>query len=325
MAFDQLFQIEASAQPAQLPLLPVARRKPSKKATQNHRGCSYCPLDKVPGINKVKGQMTGKKIWVVAQSPGMDENEEKKELVGIAGRWLWKELHRIGVRRKDVDIQNVVRCVPADMVEGSYDSYLKMRSPTPEEIKCCSIYTEEAIAQSKAPFVLVFGQIAAKALLQTRSLPQRKIFWSEELSARIYLLDHPAFFVRGYAPPSRLAAFRKILDEFKKDFVAGDTAALSDQYAYIRKQDYRLIKNKKQALAAEKIVRSYAAKNRRVAVDVEDHDGVVMICGFSPKPGLSFVFVFSHKEQNESDGSDVQQVAARMLEDGEIKKALHYG
>jgi len=328
VGFDNLFQIEGIPADCEVPP-PQREKKPKKKDLR--RGCEFCPLNKVEGIKKIRlGTMTGKKIWVVAQSPGPEENEEEEELVGPSGRWWWKELRRIGITRDMCDIQNVVRCFPADLVEGSYDSYLKMRTPNAEEIRCCSLYTDEAIAKSKAPFVLVLGQIAAKALLATRSLPKRKIFWSDKLSARVYLLDHPAFFIRGYASASRLDAFRKILDEFKKDFENVADRDLSDQFAYIKSQDYRLVDTEEKALKAEQIIRKYGiVKNRRIAVDIEDHDTteghIVNTCGFSPKPGLAFVFIFCHAEQERGQGAKVQLIAKRLLENPKIKKALHFG
>src|SRR5579862_2235208 len=140
------------------------------------RGCEPCPLNKVKGIQKILGTIHGRKILVFAQSPGPEENKLGLELVGPAGKWWWKELSRVGVTRDDVDIQNSQRCFPADRIKGTYETHLKMRDPSKEEMRCCSLHTENFLAQSKAKFILVLGALAAKALLKTRSLPSTKIF-----------------------------------------------------------------------------------------------------------------------------------------------------
>jgi uracil-DNA glycosylase family 4 len=315
MSFDNLVNIEKKA-----------KSKPKKKEVE--RGCSVCPLNKVPGIQKILGTIRGKKVAIFAQSPGGEENDAGKELVGPSGRWLWNELDRIGLYRDDCDVQNVCRCYPADATESSYETYLKMRNPSAEELRCCSIHTENALEKITANQILVFGQIAAKALLNVRSIPPNKIFWSDKLNARIYLLDHPAFFIRGYASEERLKAFRETLDVFAKDRGVRQKQ-LSDQYSFIREQDYRLVLNSSDAIEAQLIIRQSAYKGRRVTVDVEDAEisgkRYVIACGFSPKPGLSFVFIFMHKDQTDEDGDHVWAAARGLLEDERIKKAFHHG
>lgn len=331
MAFKPFFDV---------PVDTLTKPKKKHKPTDDERGCKFCPLNKVEGIQKIKGTIRGKRVLVVAQSPGPNENDEGIELIGPAGEWWWDELSEVGVTRDDVDCLNAVKCFPADLVEGTYDSYLKMRSPTKEEIHCCSLYTDRAMEQSKASQILVLGQIAAKALLETRSLPKHKIFWSDKFQARIYLLDHPAFFIRGYGAGPRYTAFKKILRQFADDRkslskgrknLEGGVEDLSDQYAYIRKQDYRLVTTTKQAKEADRIIRKYAAKGKRISVDIEDdrwereEKRSIIAIGFSPKPGLSFTFVFRHDEVPAKHLIEVRAIAVRILQDEAVKKVMHYG
>lgn len=339
MSFAPLFDVDVEelTTPKAKKKKEQSARPKKQKAKDLERGCEHCPLNDVPGINKVMGRIKGRSILLVAQSPGPQENEAEKELVGPAGQWLWDELKRVGVSRNDVDIQNAIRCYPADAAEGSYSTYLKMRAPSKEEIHCCSVYTDEALQQSQAKQILVFGQVAAKALFG-RSLPSQKVFYSEELKAKIYLLDHPSFFVRGYGVGPRIDQFRRTLDTFASDRFAldgddGKTAAreMSDQFAYVRKQDYRLVLNEEQALKAERIIRKYALKKgERISFDIEDDDfgeeGRKVICtGFSPKPGLSFIFVFRHADQKSKDGTAVTAIASRILQNPKIKKTAQHG
>jgi uracil-DNA glycosylase family 4 len=308
---------------------PNKPAKPKKVKTQkeDQRGCEFCPLNEVKGIKKILGEVTGKDLAIFAQSPGPDENEEGRELVGESGRWFWRELKKVGLHREDFDLQNSVRCFPAEWSEGSYNSYLKMRSPSAKEIKCCSLHTDNALTKLKARQILVLGQVAAKALLNTRSLPLQKIFWDERLNARIYLVDHPAFFVRGVSA-ERLKAFREILAVFAKDRQR-DNISMSDQFSYVKQLDIRLVLNEEQALEAEKVIREHALAGHRSGVDIEDDEvegkHIITACGFAPTKNLAYVFVFWHLEQSRGDGGAVKAVAKRILEDPLIKQAYHYG
>lgn len=334
MPFALLFPGESKTAPdtrlVQLEPVPKAspKSKKPKKSGNDERGCKYCTLNKVPGIKKIMGTIKGRDILVFAQSPGPDENEEGTELVGRAGQWWWDELGRVGIRRKHCDVQNAVRCYPADYTAGTYEVYLKMRNPTPHEIKCCSLHTEEKFKEVKAKQILVLGAVAAKQLLKTRSLPQTKVFWSDELNAKVYLLDHPAFFIRGYASAERLKAFRETLD-----LVAADRKktgkTLSDRFAYVKKQKYHLVLNKEQAIEARNELRKYA--KRRVATDIEDDvwgengERRILAVGFCVKPGESWVFVLKHDEVSQKDGNAVRDVAISILQDERFRFSYHYG
>jgi uracil-DNA glycosylase family 4 len=191
-------------------------------------GCEYCPLNEVPGIRKIKGTVEGKDIFVWAQSPGLDENRDKQELVGPSGQFLWRELKLVGITREMCDIQNVVRCVPADRVE-SVSRPLKMRKPTKEEIRCCSLYTIQAVEKQKAKLHLVFGVIAQKELLGAEYKKDKKVFWSEKLNGKVVCLEHPTYFIfMGYRDKSRepnaqLLKFRERLDGLSRlSDVGGD-------------------------------------------------------------------------------------------------------
>src|SRR5271154_769889 len=158
-------------------LIQIEQVKPSTPGLKK-RGCSFCPLNEKKGIHKVFGKVKGRKIFIWAQSPGQQENKKRKELIGPSGRFLWHELGKVGIKRKHCDIQNAVRCLPADLNLNVYPP-LKMRAPTNEETKCCSIYNEQAMSHSKARIHLIFGAVAAKSLLGREYKKDNKIFYSE--------------------------------------------------------------------------------------------------------------------------------------------------
>lgn len=325
MAFQTLLFDVSVEEVAPVVSTEKSRKQAKKKAEL--RGCENCTLNEVEGVQKIMGQIKGRGILILAQSPGPEENEQGRELVGPSGQWLWEELEQVGIKRKDCDLQNAIRCFPADAQSGSYRSYLKMRNPTAHEIKCCSIHTERALQELKARQILIFGKVAAKAFLG-RTLPSAKIFWHEPSQARVYILDHPSFFIRGYGAGPRYDAFKATLQAVARDRaeLTGGSVEFSDQYSYLRKQDYRLVLTQEDAEQAEAIIRKTASKGRRISVDIEsDPKGKIVCIGFSDRKGRSFVFVIRHPEQVLPNGYRVRDVAERILGDESIEKALQFG
>jgi len=307
------------------------------------RGCENCPLDKLEkkGVKKIKGHVHGRKIFIWAQSPGREENKEGKELLGPAGKFLWQELHRVGIKRKHCDIQNVVRCWPVDEQENMWPRF-KMRSPNKDEIKCCSVFNEKALSKSKAKLHLIFGQIAGAVLLKKEFSPQNKrIFYSENMHGWVVYLDHPAYFIRqGFeagvekAPSESLKRFREDLQKAKLLLKKQDY----DKYGFIKKQNYIGVTTRKLAVKAYRELKRDGLKGVRVVYDMEsgqvthgkpDDAGetVALCCGFCSEAGTSYVFILSpvfgvaSKECLRLN----RKLVIKLLLDKHIKKSAHYG
>lgn len=300
---------------------------------QNKLGCDNCPRNNVPGIRKIMGQVVGKKTLIWVQSPGPDENRVGRELVGRAGQWLWNELDRVGIHREDCDIQNVMRCFPADK---GFDGW-QMRDPTKEELKCCSTYNKQAIEKAKAKVWLVFGKVAAVQLFGKKQRPAT--FYDNNI--RIFILDHPAYFIRGFAPPDRVKHFRSLLR-----LAAEEVKETGGRFAFLEKLDFKAITTGEQAVKAVKEILSIQkVDNSRVTYDEEDDtvhfvkgkilpfdpertDGkrVLLCCGVCPKPGMARVFVLDHPENtaSTSDKNKVRQALVYLLKH-KHEKAMHHG
>lgn len=85
--------------------------------SSNEVGCEFCPLNKVPGIHKIKGEVHGREVFIWGMAPGPQENIAGQEFVGPSGELLWQELGLVGITRLMCDIQNTVRCFPANRDE----------------------------------------------------------------------------------------------------------------------------------------------------------------------------------------------------------------
>jgi uracil-DNA glycosylase family 4 len=180
-------------------------------------GCQFCPLNKVTGIRKIMGEVHGRRVFIWGMAPGPDENDEGREFIGKSGKLLWQELKRVGILPSMCDVQNVVRCFPADRYEDRWPA-LKMRNPKKKEIHCCSIYTEVALERQKAKVHIVFGGIAAKTLLGSEFKEGKKSFQSEKLRGHVLWMWHPSYLVRnGYYAESKKAPNDKF-KHWRSDF-----------------------------------------------------------------------------------------------------------
>lgn len=304
---------------------------PKRSKKDAPRGCDHCPMNDVPGVKKLIGSIHGRDILIIGQSPGPEENETGKQFVGRPSTFLWTELAKVGIKRSDCDMQHVMRCFPCDPEESSYDVYLRMRKPAAAELHCCSLHTDTMLGKSKARHILILGQIAQKAFLRTKSASTKKIFWSEEHKATLYLGDHPSYFLSEYGQGERLEGFRSLLRQLA-DAWGGEGSTTEDsaprqapkRFAFQRKQKYYYIETREQARKADHFIRKKAlAGGQRITADIEDDvmdDGErhVFAVGFCPVPGISFTF------DMRGDAS-VRRIATALLEDGEIRKAFHFG
>jgi uracil-DNA glycosylase family 4 len=303
------------------------KKKVVTKKDQN-RGCSFCPLDKIKGLKKIKNldKLKGKAIMIWAQNPGAEENKVGKELVGPAGKFLWEHAASVGLYREDCDIQNVVRCWT--VTENEFEQW-EPRAPEKEEIHCCSIYTEEALekVQGKTRVHIVFGQVAAKALLKGEFRKDQKTFYSEKLKAWVILTYHPSYFLRG-APRSKIDEFREALATAVAKVKGGGVS----KFSYIEKQDYKSVPAKNWKKELDEPIREAASKGIVTVVDLEwgtnaEGKQVIVYVGFAWKRGHSRGVFFEHKDlKNSPDDQQVKyHTVVELLTDENIPKAFQHG
>lgn len=170
-------------------------------------GCDQCPLQKEwnklsnPKMEMTKGSDICK-ILIVGEAPGKNEDEQGIQFIGKAGElirevlgdtvarlnlgWDWTEKH--------VYWTNTVRCRPP----GN-------RTPTPQEIACCSSYLKEDIDVSDPPIILGLGSVPLNALSPAGKLERLSIEayrgvaypLLHESRTRIFISSfHPSFLQR---------------------------------------------------------------------------------------------------------------------------------
>ncbi|OGO38651.1 MAG: uracil-DNA glycosylase [Chloroflexi bacterium RBG_16_57_11] len=130
-----------------------------KQIAQEVAGCTKCPLHHsrklaVPGEGPSNAD-----IMFIGEGPGFHENEQGRPFVGAAGKYLDELLAKIGMKRSQVFIANVVKCRPP----GN-------RDPMPEELEACRLYLERQIQAINPKVIVTLGRFS-----MANFLPNAKI------------------------------------------------------------------------------------------------------------------------------------------------------
>jgi len=94
------------------------------------------------------------RVVFVGEAPGRNEEKEGRPFVGLAGKFLVRELERIGMKREQFYITNIVKCRPPDN-----------RKPKPEEVEECMGILDEELRLIKPRVIVLLGDTATKAML----------------------------------------------------------------------------------------------------------------------------------------------------------------
>lgn len=98
-------------------------------------------------------------IMFIGEAPGFHEDQQGRPFVGAAGRFLEELLDRIGLKREDVFIANVIKCRPP----GN-------RDPLPEEIEACEPFLDRQIELIQPKLVVTLGRFS-----MARAFPKARI------------------------------------------------------------------------------------------------------------------------------------------------------
>ncbi len=128
------------------------------------------------------------RLMFIGEAPGKEEDLQGLPFVGDAGILLTRMIEKMGMKRDDVYIANIVKCRPP-----------MNRDPEEEEIAACRGFIDRQIAIIRPAVIMTLGRIALQALMNA---PALKI-----TSARGRFLDykgipvmptfHPAYLLRN--------------------------------------------------------------------------------------------------------------------------------
>lgn len=193
--------------------------------TTKRQGCGTCKLYRNCITPRMETAGKGKKkILIIAEAPGEDEDRIGQPLVGLAGRLVKRTLTPFGIDlNRDCWKTNAVICRPP-----------KNATPTDQQIAACRPHVFKEIERLKPRIIIVFGGVALKSLLQHRWLGDSVGVggierWrgltipDQELKCWICPIYHPSYVLRGdnYAPVIRkifLDDIKNALECLKKEF-----------------------------------------------------------------------------------------------------------
>ena len=174
------------------------------------KNCQKCKLSKTRQ-NIVFGEGNkNTKLMIIAEAPGYDEDKIGRPFVGKAGKLLDIVLEKVGLKREDIYISNIVKCHPP----GN-------RNPEEEECEKCLDYLRNQVILMKPKIIVLLGSVALKNILgKEYSITKSRGKWIKKKD--IYYLPtwHPAALLRD--PNKKIdflhdfalaaAALKKVID-----------------------------------------------------------------------------------------------------------------
>jgi len=183
--------------------------------------CNMCPLN---GSNKVYSTYgEGAKIAIIAEAPGVAEDESGVPLSGPSGRIFNLGLQRAGLHRDNLWIGNTILCRPPDNSITSPEGYAA--------VQCCRNGLNEELRRMRSAGIRVIaamGSTAANALgLEGNILKIRGSVYKHEATGILVIPTvHPAAILHGgnqrkSGGVSMLAAFISDLTKLKEVSIDG--------------------------------------------------------------------------------------------------------
>ena len=131
------------------------------------------------------------RLMFVGEAPGAEEDQQGIPFVGAAGQLLNNLLSKLGLRREEVYIANILKSRPP----GN-------RDPEADEIAACLPFLEKQIQAIRPRVIVTLGRIATHALLGTKEpLTRLRGHWQRYHDIRVMPTFHPSYLLR--APQER--------------------------------------------------------------------------------------------------------------------------
>ena len=111
--------------------------------------CNKCKLAE-SRTNTVPGEgPDDARILFIGEAPGFHEDRQGRPFVGAAGQYLTELLEKVGLKREQVYITNVIKCRPP----GN-------RDPQPDEVAACRGYLDRQIDLIRPRLVITLGRFS---------------------------------------------------------------------------------------------------------------------------------------------------------------------
>jgi uracil-DNA glycosylase len=130
----------------------------------------------------------GARLIFIGEGPGREEDIQARPFVGEAGMLLTRLIEKMGLKREEVYIANIVKCRPP-----------MNRDPEKDEIEQCREFLERQIDIIRPEIIMSLGRIAASTLMGNEKLKissiRGKIF--DYRGIPMIPTFHPAYLMRN--------------------------------------------------------------------------------------------------------------------------------
>ncbi len=188
--------------PETVAVLPAETLEDIREELGNCLRCSLGTSRKnlVFGVGNPKADLV-----FVGEAPGRDEDLQGIPFVGRAGELLTSMIQRMGFKRDDVYICNVLKCRPP----GN-------RDPQPSEIETCHPYLLRQLKSVSPRVIVALGTFAAQTLLQTKEpISRLRGKFHDYHGIPLMPTFHPSFLLRN-GPEMRWVVWEDMVQVLEK-------------------------------------------------------------------------------------------------------------
>ena len=173
--------------PVEAPKPPQTDRPTLAEIREEMGDCRRCKLFR-GRTNLVFGEGSPQaRIIFVGEAPGGEEDLQGRPFVGPAGQLLNNLLNKLGLRREEVYIANVVKSRPP----GN-------REPEADEVAACLPFLIKQIESIRPSVIVTLGRVATHNLLKTATpLTKLRGNWQKFQNIRVMPTFHPSYLLRS--------------------------------------------------------------------------------------------------------------------------------
>jgi len=170
------------------PRVTIPKETALKALREEIGDCKRCRLSE-GRTNLVFGE-GNPNAWImfIGEGPGREEDLQARPFVGDAGMLLTRLIEKMGFKREDVYIANIVKCRPP-----------MNRDPEKDEIESCRMFVERQIEIINPEVIISLGRISAQTLIGNLALKITAIRGNFFDYKGIPLMPtfHPAYLLRN--------------------------------------------------------------------------------------------------------------------------------
>ncbi len=149
-------------------------------------------------------------VCFLGEAPGREEDRKGEPFVGPAGQLLNRIIAAMGMKREDVFICNILRCLPPGDRPG------KVRPPAPDEAANCREWLDGTLQLVRPKVIVALGGSSTKYLLGTSiGITKLRGQWKEYRGIPVMCTFHPSYLLRQEGPAQDRAK-REVWEDMKQ-------------------------------------------------------------------------------------------------------------